>query len=125
MQKAKRYATLAKFRKQNIVQDDGTQEVIFDISPDLFWNDAVGASKGEAPWDLCEEKLKLKFKKHLQKFCSGDHDTDWFVQVLKDELIDSANLDSPVVKKDRLMDFCSTGKDVSLKLIHVFCFSFS
>ncbi|XP_063718159.1 uncharacterized protein LOC134845196 isoform X2 [Symsagittifera roscoffensis] len=104
------WRTLEKFRRQKSVHDDGGREVMFDISAPLFWNDLMGEQKEEASWDLFQEQFKFKFKKHLDKFCTGDKDTDWFLQVLQGELIDASNPDNPTVTKEKFLSFCASGQ---------------
>ncbi|XP_075248567.1 uncharacterized protein LOC142341484 isoform X2 [Convolutriloba macropyga] len=113
--KTRKWHTLDKFRRQRssqVIEEDADdqKEIIFDVSAELFWNDCIGQKKSEASWELFEEKFRSKFKKHLDKFCTGDKDADWFMQVLKGELIETSNLDNPVINRDKLIKFCSTGK---------------
>ena len=112
--KRDKWIKLEKFRRQLSCTGDENIEVIFDVRPKVFWDDSIGFDKKEVAWSELEAKMKEKFKNQLEKFCTGEHDTDWLMEVIKLELSHTNEKDESFVSKDRLVEFCSTGK-VSLK----------
>lgn len=111
-EKRDQWVKLEKFRRQiSSTSSDDVTEVIFDIKPKLFWDDCIGYHKNEVPWEVFEEKIKEKFKDQLEKFCTGEHDADWFMAVIKGEIGHADDNDDSFVSKDRLLEFCASGKD--------------